>query len=78
MRLAIRIEALRRVLDNPYRHALRLARLFRRLSRRFPEAANRYAIATAHPHASDPGDPRLIIDALGLAIAAAPLFANTS
>lgn len=78
LRLAIRIEALRRVLDNPHPHALRLARLFRRLSRRFPEAAGRYAIATARPHAIDPGDPRLIIDALCLAIAVAPLFANTS
>jgi len=78
LRLAIRIEALRRVLENPHPHAQRLARLFRRISRRFPEAAGRYAIATARPHASDPGDPRLIIDALGLAIIAAPLFANTS
>lgn len=78
LRLAVRIEALRRVLDNPHPHALRLARLFRRLNRRFPEAAGRYAIATARPHASDAGDPRLIIDALGVAITAAPLFANTS
>jgi hypothetical protein len=78
LRLAIRVEALRRVLQNPHAHALRLARLFRRINRRFPEVAGRYAIATARPHASDPGDPRLIIDALSIAIIAALLFVNTS
>lgn len=78
LRLAIRVEALRRVLDHPHAHARRLARIFRRLNRRFPEAAGRYAIATARPHAIDPGDPRLIVDALIIAITAAHAFANTS
>ena len=78
LHLAIRAEALRRVLENPHPHARRLARLFHRLKRRFPEATSRYAIAAARPHAADPGDPRLIVDALVIAITAAELFANTS
>lgn len=78
LRLAIRAEALRRVLENPHPHAERLARLFHRLKRRFPEAASRYAVATARPHAPDPGDPRLIVDALTIAMIAADMFANTS
>jgi hypothetical protein len=78
LHFAFRVEALRRVLENPLPHAQRLARIFHRLQRRFPEAALRYATATARPHAIDPGDPRLIVDALSLALSAAPLFANTS
>lgn len=78
LRLAIRAEALRRVLENPHPHALRLARLFHRLKRRFPEAAGRYALAAARPYAADPGDPRLMIDVLTVAMIAAEVFANTS
>lgn len=78
MRLALRFEALRRVLENPLPHARRLARIFHRLGCRYPEAAGRYAVASARPHASDPGDPRLIIECMMLAIAAAEIFANTS
>lgn len=78
LHLAMRVEALRRMLENPQPHALRLARALRRLSRRFPEAASRYAIATARPHAADPGDPRLIVEVLAIAITAAEFFANTS
>jgi hypothetical protein len=78
LHFAMRAEALRRVLENPHPHVLRLARLFRRLNRRFPEAAARYAIATARPHATDPGDPRLVIEVLAIAMIAAELFANTS
>ena len=78
MRLALRFEALRRVLENPLPHARRLARIFHRFGCRYPEAAGRYAVASARPHASDPGDPRLIIECMMLAIAAAEIFANTS
>ena len=78
LRFALRLEALRRVLADPLPHAHKLARLFRRLSRRYPEAAPRFAIAPARPSASDPCDPRLIIDAIAAAISAAPALADTS
>lgn len=78
LRFAFRLEALRRVLDDPVGYAQRLARIFPRLIRRYPEAAHRYAIAPARPHADDDGDPRLIIDVMGLAMVAAHLFPNTS
>ncbi|MGD9981114.1 MAG: hypothetical protein AB7H66_01775 [Hyphomonadaceae bacterium] len=78
LRFAFRLEALRRVLDDPISYAQRLARIFPRLIRRYPEAAHRYAIAPARPHADDDGDPRLIIDVMGLAMVAAHLFPNTS
>ncbi len=78
LRLAFRLEALRRVFDDPAPYARRLARIFRRLSRRHPEAAQRYAIAAARPHAVDLGDPRLIVEIIAVAIAVAPLLANTS
>jgi hypothetical protein len=78
LRFAIRLEALKRVLENPIPYAERLARIFTRLLRRYPEAAHRYAVAPARPHAFDEGDPRLIIDVLAIAMAAAHLFPNTS
>jgi hypothetical protein len=78
LRLAFRLEALRRVFNDPAPYARRLARIFHRLNRRHPEAAQRYAIATAHPRAVDPGDPRLIVESIAAAITAAPTLANTS
>jgi hypothetical protein len=78
LRFAFRLEALKRVLADPLPYARRVARIFSRLLRRYPEAAHRYAVAPARPHASDEGDPRLIIDVLSLAMAAAHLFPNTS
>lgn len=78
LRFAFRVEALRRVFDNPTPHARRLARIFHRLKRRFPEAAARYALVTARPHAADAGDPRLIIEAMMIAITAAQFFLNSS
>lgn len=77
-RLAMRLEALRRVLADPAPHARRLARIFPRLCRRYPGAAMRYALATAYPHRSDDGDPRLIVEAMSLAYAAASIFLNSS
>ncbi|MGD9981485.1 MAG: hypothetical protein AB7H66_07815 [Hyphomonadaceae bacterium] len=75
LRYAFRLEALRRVLADPLRYAERLARIFRRLCRRYPGAADRFAIAPERPCVPDPYDPRLIIDAIGAAMFAAPVFA---
>lgn len=75
---AFRVEALRRVLENPAPHVRRLARVLHRLTRRFPEAPLRYAVVTARPYAPDAGDPRLIVECLALAIAAAQSFLNSS
>jgi hypothetical protein len=78
LRLAMRFEAVRRVLENPAPHVRRLALLMPRLCRRDHDAPMRYAAETAHPHHSDEIDPRLIIEAMGLAFTAAPLFHNSS
>ncbi|MGE3839775.1 MAG: hypothetical protein AB7G40_17930 [Hyphomonadaceae bacterium] len=77
-RLALRFEALRRVIADPAPYARRLARLLPRLCRRFPSAAGRYAIAIGRPYAGDEGDPRLMLEAIALALAAAALFVNSS
>jgi len=78
VQFAFRVEALRRVLENPAPHVRRLARVLHRLTRRFPEAPVRYAVITARPYAPDAGDPRLIIECIALAIAAAQIFLNSS
>ena len=78
LRLAQRFEALRRAIADPLPLARKLARILPRLCRRYPRAAERYATATAHPHRTDEGDPRLIIDAMVLALVAAPSFVNSS
>ena len=78
LRLAQRFEALRRAIADPLPLARKLARLLPRLCRRYPAAAERYVIATARPHRTDEGDPRLIIDAMVLALSAAPSFVNSS
>lgn len=78
LRLAQRFEALRRAIADPLPLARKLARILPRLCRRYPQAAERYATATAHPHRTDEGDPRLIIDAMVLALVAAPSFVNSS
>jgi hypothetical protein len=76
-RFALRLEALRRVLNDPLPYAQRLARVFQRLSRRYPEAAPRVAISPTRPCLADPDDPRLIIEATAAAITAAPVLADT-
>jgi hypothetical protein len=78
VRFAFRLEALKRVLQEPLPYARRLARALARLVRRYPGAAHRYAVAPARPHVFDERDPRLIIDVLAIAMAAAHVFANTS
>jgi hypothetical protein len=67
----MRFEALRRVLADPAPHALRLARLIIRLSRRAADIAQRFAIAPALPYFVDACDPRLVIEVMGHAFAAA-------
>jgi hypothetical protein len=81
LRLAMRFEALRRVLDDPAPHALRLARLIARLSQRAADIARRFAIAPALPDFVAPCDPRLVIEVMGRAFAAAmgwPVPVNNS
>lgn len=78
LRLAQRFEALRRAIADPLPLARKLARTLPRLCRRCPAAAERYASDTARPHRTDEGDPRLIIDAMVLALAEAPSFVNSS
>jgi hypothetical protein len=68
LRLAMRFESLRRVLDDPAPHALRLARLLQRRAPRDPSAAGRIAIALAFPYFVDCLDPRLIIEAMAIVI----------
>ncbi|MEZ5959917.1 MAG: hypothetical protein R3C30_05750 [Hyphomonadaceae bacterium] len=78
MRLALRFEALRRVIVDPAPYARRLARILPRLCRRFSFAAERYAVAIGRPYAGDEGDPRLMVEAIALAMMAAPVFVNSS
>lgn len=77
VRLAQRFEALRRVIADPTPYARRLARILPRLCRRFSSAAERYAVAIGRPYAGDEGDPRLIVEAIALALCAAPVFVNS-
>lgn len=76
--LARRFEALRRVLENPLPHARRLARLLLRLTRRFPEAIRRYAVAPARVNDFDPDDPRLGVEACAAGFGGAGALADTS
>ena len=77
LRLALRFEALRRAIDDPQSYARRLARVMPRLCRRYERAAERYAIASARPYCRDEGDPRLILDAMALALWVVPVFVNS-
>jgi hypothetical protein len=78
LHLALRLEALRRVIADPEPYVRRLARLMPRLWRREPRAPERYATAPARPHWVDAGDPCLIIEVMALALCAAPMFVNSS
>jgi len=66
--LACRFEAIRRVLADPMPYARRLARIFHRLRRRFPEAPRRFAISAPRAYVYDPEDSRLRPDAMSVAI----------
>ena len=78
LRLARRLEALQRVLENPLPHARRLARMLTRARRRFPEIAHRYLFAPARTGDYDKEDPRLAIDAISAALSAPDVITNSS
>ena len=78
VRLARRLEALQRVLENPLPHARRLARLLTRARRRFPEIAHRYLFAPARTGDYDKEDPRLAIDAISAALHAPDVITDSS
>lgn len=78
VRLARRLEALRRVLENPRPHALRLARLLKRAIRRFPEVARRYWLSPPRSGDYDPADDRLSLDATAQAADAPHVFEDSS
>jgi hypothetical protein len=77
-RLARRLEALRRVLENPLPHAERLARLLARAVRRFPEIVRRYLFAPARANGYDKADPRLSVDAYAAALPAPHVITDSS
>lgn len=75
--LARRLEALRRVLDDPAPHAERLARLLSRAIRRYPQIVRRYWLRSARTGDCDPSDPGLSIDALAASSNAPDAFPDT-
>ncbi|HET9231698.1 MAG TPA: hypothetical protein VFO00_10455, partial [Vitreimonas sp.] len=77
-RLACRLEALRRMLENPMPHAERLLRVLIREARRAPQLIQRYALATAHTNEYDKQDHRLGIDVYGACIDAPVAFSDSS
>lgn len=77
LRLALRLEALRRALADPAPHARRLARILLRRCRRYRNAAERYAVAAVRPSGVDPGDPRLVVEVIALALCVSPQFLNS-
>jgi hypothetical protein len=72
LRLAMRFETLRRVLDDPAPHARRMAALLRRRARSDPGIVERLAIAVAGPYFVDRLDPRLIVEAIAVALGLRP------
>ena len=77
-RLARRLEALRRVLEDPKPHAERLARVLAREVRRVPRLITRYAFAPARTEDYDAQDYRLGVDIYGAVIDAPAAFRDTS
>jgi hypothetical protein len=78
LRLAIRFETLRRVLEDPAPHARRMARLMRRRAFRDPGAADRLAVAPAHSDFIDRVDHRLIVDAIAITFRPRPACIDSS
>jgi hypothetical protein len=78
LRLALRFEAVRRVLADPLPHARRLAERLRHELRRFPELITRYALAHARTSFRDPADLRLGVDLWPSVFAAEPKLRDTS
>jgi hypothetical protein len=77
-RLFQKFEALQRAIEAPQPYIQRLALLLHRRCRSDPHAAERCAMAPARPYRADPDDPRLVIEAIALALLASPAFVNTS
>jgi hypothetical protein len=77
-RLACRLEALRRVLEDPKPHAERLARVLAREAHRVPHLIHRYAFAPARTNDYDAEDYRLGIDIYGACIDAPVAFRDSS
>jgi hypothetical protein len=77
-RLARRLEALRRVLNNPSPYAEKLARLLARAVKRFGEIVRRYHWAPSRTNAYDPEDEQLGIDAYGPSTDAPDVFSDSS
>ncbi len=78
VRIARRVEALRRVLNDPAPHARRLARAHRTISARNPTALASYAFTTPRRHCVDHHDLRLDVDIYAASWIAHANFANTS
>jgi hypothetical protein len=77
-RLARRMEALRRVLENPRPYAERLVRALQRQARRVPSLVQRYAWSGSRIDDFDPADARLSLDALRAAFDAPKAFEDSS
>jgi hypothetical protein len=77
-RLVQKFEAIQRAIEAPQPYIQRLARLLHRRCRSDPHAAERCALAPARPYRVDPRDPGLVVEAIALALLAAPAFVNTS
>lgn len=77
-RLACRLEALRRVLQNPKPHAERLLRVLIREIRRVPRLIARYAFAPARTEDYDDQDHRLGVDICGAVVDAPVAFRDSS
>jgi hypothetical protein len=72
LRLAMRFETLRRVIEDPAPHARRMAALLRRRALADPGAAERLAVAPVQPDFVDRLDHRLIVDAIALVFGLRP------
>jgi hypothetical protein len=76
--LARRLEALRRVLNDPIPHARRLAHRLREAEHRCPQAAHQYLCAAPRVYRYDPCDDRLGIEAFGRAYDRRFAFSDSS
>lgn len=77
-RLARRLEALRRVLDNPLAYAEQLARVLACAAKRAVDVVKRFLFAPCRTNDYDCDDPRLGVDVFALAFTHAGAFADTS
>lgn len=76
--IARRAEALRRMLENPTPHVMRLARTRRIGVARSRETIRRYALRAPRRFVGDRHDPKLTLDIFMLAIRANEILADTS